>query len=106
MGTMSKSQTRTVRDGFQVGSPELESVGPIIFSPDGVLFVADNSRAQILAIDLSEDEQETPPDEIESLDGRLAVFLGCGVDDVTIRDLAVHPLSRAVYLSVMRGEGE
>jgi hypothetical protein len=102
---MSELETRTNRYGFEVGSPELDSVGPIAFSPDGALFLADNVRAQIVALDLSGDERETDVAQLENLDGRLATFLGCARDDVAIRDLAVHPISQAMYLSVMRGAG-
>ena len=94
------------RDGFEVGSPKLESVGPIAFSPDGVLFVADSVGARIVAVDLIGDDRRTAAAEVGNLDERLAVFLGCARGDVAIRDLAVHPLSQAVYLSVLRGAGE
>ena len=90
---------------FVVGSPVVESVGPIAFSPDGVLFLADNVRAAIMAVDLSADAGLSPAGEVEDLDGRLAAFLGCGRADVAVRDLAVHPLSGAAYLSVLRSAG-
>lgn len=103
---MSELRTTASRDGFRVGSPEFDSVGPIAFSPDGVLFVADNVRAEIVAVDLSEDERDATVAQITSLDGRIAAFVGCACEDIAIRDLAVHPLSRAVFLSVMRGAGD
>jgi len=103
---LSETETRADRDGFEVGSLDFGSVGPIAFSPDGVLFVADNVRAGIVAIDLCDDEREVAVPEIANLDERLAAFLGCARDDVVIRDLAVHPLSQAVFLSVMRGAGD
>jgi hypothetical protein len=102
---MSGTQTRASTDSFELGSPELGSIGALAFSPDSVLFVADNARAQILALDLSSDEHETPIREIEHLDRRLAAFLGCGSLDFVIRDFVVHPTSGAAYLSVTRGHG-
>jgi hypothetical protein len=93
-------------DCFEVGSPKLGSVGAISFSPDGVLFLADNARAQIVAVDLSNDHHKTPVRGIENLDRLLAAFLGCGSLDFVIRDFAVHPKSQAAYLSVMRGVGD
>jgi hypothetical protein len=36
----------------------------------------------------------------------VASFLGCDVADVAIRDMAVHPRSHHVYLSVQRGRGD
>ncbi len=44
--------------------------------------------------------------ELDDLDAKLATLLGCAVDDVVIRDLAVHPRTHDVYLSVMRGRGD
>jgi hypothetical protein len=71
------------------------------------LFVADNDAGAILAIDVSDDgvAGSAQPVEVDELDSRLASYLGIDVGSVVIRGLAVHPTSRAVYLSVMRGQG-
>lgn len=93
--------------GLAVGTPEMKSVGPIAFGPDGILFVADNKSAAIFALGLG--PAGPAPDsmafEIDDLDGRLASRLGCSRHDVSIRDIAVCPLTKEVYLSVMRGTG-
>jgi hypothetical protein len=91
--------------GVDARSLELASVGALTFSPGSVLFLADNLQAKIFAIDLSGDDQATRVEEIENFEERLAAFLGCGTDHVTIEDLEVHPLSQALYLSVMRRAG-
>jgi len=98
---------RTGGYGLQVGRPALKSVGPITFGPDGILFVADNAAATIFAIDVQDSEtpRETRPINVEGLDTRLAAYLGCPRENVAIRDMAVHPSSENVYLSVMRGTG-
>jgi hypothetical protein len=98
---------QTGANGLAVGTPALKSVGPLTFSPDGILFVADNLGATIFAIDVDEAgaAQETRPIEVDNLDTRLAAFLGCASEDVFIKDMAVHPSSGRVYLSVMRGSG-
>ncbi|HKF76850.1 MAG TPA: hypothetical protein VKF59_11960 [Candidatus Dormibacteraeota bacterium] len=97
------------RNGLAAGTPDLRSVGPLAFGPDGVLFVADNVSATIFAIAVDDGggggEGGAGPIEIDNVDTRLAALLGCSRDDVVIRDLAVHPVSRAAYLSVMRGHG-
>lgn len=103
---MSELQTRSTVDGFQLGPLRFGSVGPIAFGPGGILFVADNDRAEIVALDLSDDAVTTVPTELEELDGRLAAFLGCARREASICGLAAHPLSRAVFLSVMRGAGD
>src|SRR5437763_6057279 len=93
--------------GLEIGTPALESVGPITFGPDDVLFVADNMSATIVAIDVDDGDDTSTVDafDLDDIDTKLAAFLGCAVADVTIRDLAVHPRSHNVYLSVMRGRG-
>lgn len=103
---MRVSETDGLPTGFELGSPGLRSVGPLTFSPDGVLFVADNAQARIVALDFSADDQKIDVVELDNLDERLAAVLGCAVGDVFIRGLATHPLSGAPYLSVMRGSGE
>jgi hypothetical protein len=93
--------------GMSVGTPVLESVGPITFGPEDVLFVADNRAATIFALDVADSGQTggAEPFDLDNLDARLASYLGCSVQDVFIRDLAVHPRTHNVYLSVMRGNG-
>jgi hypothetical protein len=97
------------QNGLALGTPDLRAVGPLTFGPDGVLFVADNVSASIYAIAVEDtpagDGDGAGPIEIDHLDTRLAALLGCGREDVAIRDLAIHPVSGAAYLSVMRGQG-
>jgi hypothetical protein len=94
--------------GLAVGTPGVTSIGPISFGPDGILFLADNVGARIVAIAIDDDATPSAarPLEIENLDSRLAAYLGCDRDAVSVRDMAVHPTSQAVYLSVMRGSGD
>ncbi len=84
----------------------LKSIGPITFSPSGILFAADNVAATITAFDLTGDATPvTGSYTVENLDAKLASWLGCPREDVFIRDLAIHPVSKRLYLSVMRGTG-
>jgi hypothetical protein len=92
--------------GLQTGTPEIASVGAIAFGPDGILFVADNRNAKIVAVQLDDDDTVSAPPELDNLDERLAAFLGVSREDVAIRGMVVHPDSGAVYLSVMRGGGD
>ena len=86
--------------GLQRGSVALRSSGPITFSPDGVLFVADNAAATIHAIDVGDAGAASgaEPFDLEHVDERVASYLGAAVSDVAIRDLAVHPVTHNVYL--------
>ena len=94
--------------GLQRGSVELRSAGPITFGPDGVLFVADNAVATIHAIDIGDrgEGSGAQPFDLEHVDERVASYLGAAVGDVAIHDLAVHPATHQVYLSVQRGHGD
>jgi hypothetical protein len=92
--------------GLQIGTPALASAGAITFGPEGILFVADNAAATIFAIDVRDAAQgAASPVEVPHLDTRVASLLGVERGQVRIRGLAVHPDSRAVYLSVTRGHG-
>ncbi|HEY7269047.1 MAG TPA: hypothetical protein VH951_04400 [Dehalococcoidia bacterium] len=97
----------TSKNGLEFGHADLKTTGPITFGPDGILFVADNAAARIYALDVRDDGKAAGvhPLEVENLDGRLAAYLGCSPEDVYVRDMAVHPVSQNVYLSVMRGTG-
>jgi hypothetical protein len=95
--------------GLQVGTPGIQSVGPITFGPDDILFVADNASAKVFAIDVADpsgDGASNGPFDFDNVDTRLSAFLGCNPEEVGIRDMAVHPRTHNVYLSVMRGHGD
>jgi hypothetical protein len=93
--------------GLKLGTPDLRSVGAITFGPEDILFVADVIGARVFAIDVADADGEQPsaPFDLENLDARLGAFLGCNREDLTIRDMAVHPRTQNVYLSVSRGKG-
>jgi hypothetical protein len=100
------TQATVDKYGLELGNPGLQSSGPIAFGPDGILFVADNARAMIFALDLRDDDHGPGgPIDIEDADAKIAAYLGCERRDVYVRDMAVHPASRNLYLSVMRGNG-
>jgi len=93
--------------GLKTGTPDLQSAGPLLFHPDGILFAADVRAAAVFAVDVTD---ATVPDsvgavDVEHLDARTASLLGVDRADVLVRGMAVHPSSRAVYLSVARGRG-
>jgi hypothetical protein len=94
--------------GLRVGTADLRSAGPITFGPAGILFLADNVSAKVYAVDVADPGPEagSEPFDVDNVDVRLASFLGCGTDDVVVRDMAVHPTSHNVYLSVQRGQGD
>jgi hypothetical protein len=83
----------------------IKSLGILKFSEEGILFAGDNISGAIHALDLTADSGRTDPFEIfvYDIDVQIAAVLGTAQDNVQINDLAVHPISGEVYLSVSRG---
>src|SRR5688572_11842656 len=88
-------------------APAFQSIGPLTFGPDGVLFAADTQAAAIYAVDLAAVARGgaagTKP--IPAVDRQIAALLGTDVREISVTDLAVHPSTRNAYISVMRGQG-
>jgi hypothetical protein len=94
--------------GLRIGTADVGLAGPITFGPAGILFLADNVSAKVFAVDVADPGPEagSEPFDLENVDVRVGSFLGCEADDVLIADMAVHPRSHNVYLSVQRGHGD
>jgi len=91
--------------GMVVGSPAVQSLGQMAFGPGNVLFIGDNTGAQILAVEIDDAARGTGAINLEGLDAKVAQVLGVAAGDIQINDMAVHPASRNVYLTVTRGSG-
>ena len=91
--------------GMQEGALALESVGPMAFGPDGILFVSDPKGAAIFAIATGDQESSKSSGglKVEGIDKKIAALLGSSPQGVQIRDLAVNPASGNAYLAVSRG---
>lgn len=85
---------------------DLTFAGALTFSDDGVLFVGDNHNGAIYAfrIDAEPVAGVTVPGSIRNIDAKIAELLGVRAGAVEINDLAVHPISNEIYISVMRVE--
>lgn len=94
--------------GLTTGTVRIGTAGPITFGPDGILFLADNGAAKVFAVAVPDPGPAagSDPFDLADVDTRIGSFLGCEARDVTIRDVAVHPVSHHVYLSVQRGRGD
>lgn len=94
--------------GLRPGSADVQSAGPITFGPAGILFLADNGSAKVFAVDVADPGRAAGPEpfDLADVDARIGSYLGCEASDVDIRDMAVHPVSHSVYLSVQRGRGD
>jgi hypothetical protein len=88
-------------------NPTFKSIGPLTFSPDGVLFAGDTQAAAIFALDLGKAATGGAPGAkaIPAFDQKVAALLGTDVREITVTDLAVHPKTRNAFASVMRGQG-
>ena len=88
-------------------APSFSSIGPLLFSPSGVLYAADRQAATIFALDLGAQAASGAAGTaaVEKIDEKIAALLGTAASAITITDLAVHPVSHNSFISVMRGQG-
>jgi len=87
--------------------PTFESIGPLTFGPDGVLFAGDTQAATIYAVELggAATGGAAGTKNIAAIDQQIAALLGTDVRQITVTDLAVHPTTHNAFISVMRGQG-
>jgi len=83
---------------------DLRFAGALTFSPEGVLFVGDNHSGSIYAFEVPAETNGAPttPSSVRNIDAKVAEILGVRAGAVEINDLAVHPVSRDIYISVTR----
>jgi hypothetical protein len=100
------SQGADLTASLKAGTPDIKSVGPLAFGPDGVLFVGDRQGAAIFAIDTG-DRTPSPagPFKVQGIDEKIAAMLGTEAKQISLNALAVNPASGRAYLSVSRGRG-
>lgn len=100
-------QATHLSDSLKAGKPDLKSIGPLTFGPEGILFAADTKGAAIFAIAT----EDTAPAhgshalKVEGVNQKVAALLGTSADQILINDLVVNPISRNAYLAVSRGRG-
>lgn len=87
---------------------ELQAISVMEFGPGNVLFVGDSRSATLFAFDLGElQPPENPPFyNLANLDSSIAEVLGASCEGITIKDLAVHPVTQDAYVAVHRGHGD
>lgn len=85
----------------------VNSLGTMVFNDEGILFIGDNISGSILAFDFKNEKPQKRNFEINiyNIDARIASVLGTSPASVLVNDIAVHPKSGEVYLSVTRGHG-
>jgi len=85
------------------GTPEVQSITAFAFGPNGVLFLADQVNANIVAIDTGDTFPKGKDNiAIEKIDEKLANMMGTTAANVQIKDVKANPSSGNVYLAVTR----
>lgn len=83
---------------------DIRFAGALEFSDQGTLFVGDNYNGAIYAFEIPAEAAPATvaPISIGDIDTRIANMLGVGPKALEINDLAVHPVSHDIYISVSR----
>ncbi|HET8861506.1 hypothetical protein [Marivirga sp.] len=96
-----------LKSGFVKGNPEIKSINALSFGPEGILFIGDSENAMVFAVD-TEDEMANADKAdyaVERFDEKIAAMMGITVDNITINDIAVNPLSKTIYVAVTHSNG-
>lgn len=93
-------------DGFKTGAWDYKAIGPLAFSPSGVLFFADDQAGAVYGVDLGEKASKASAfTAVPDLGATLAARLGTTPSGIEIKDVAISPVSKAIYLSVRKTDG-
>jgi len=81
---------------------EIKFAGALEFSEDGTLFVEDNHNGAIYAFETegAPFDGQMMPSSVSNIDMRIADLLGVGPAAIEINDIAAHPVSNDIYISV------
>ncbi len=101
------TRLKSSRYGLTAGNPEIKSISSLAFGPEGILFVGDSKSAAIFAVDTKDEaiQGQAPAMDIKNIDQKIASLLGTEVQNITIQDIAVNPISKAVYCAVQHSDG-
>lgn len=88
----------------QEASFDMKFAGALEFSDDGTLFVGDNYQGAIYAFDMTGQAapDQIAPVNIGDIDVKIADVLGVPKSALAINDMAVHPESADILISVSR----
>ena len=88
-------------------APAMQSIGPMTFGSNGVLFAADTAGATIYALDLGAQANggQAGAADVAGIDAKIAAMLGTDAASVRVTDLVIHPKTRNAFIGVMRGTG-
>ncbi|MBU1307494.1 MAG: hypothetical protein KKF33_18470 [Alphaproteobacteria bacterium] len=88
----------------QSAETDLRFAGALEFADDGTLFVGDNYSGAIFAFEMkvAAAPAQIAPVNIGDIDVKIADALGIPSSALAINDMAVHPISAEIYISVTR----
>ena len=94
-------------ENFNYGNPEIASINSLSFGPEGILFIGDSKNAAIYAIETKDTASKEKAEAINlgDFDTKIAAAIGTTVDNIRINDMAVNPVSKAVYFAVNVTDG-
>lgn len=96
----------TLTSNFVTGNPEVASINAISFGPQGILFLGDSKNATIYALDTKDTKAKNASEvDMINFDTKLAASLGTSAENIKITDMAVNPISKAIYFSVNSADG-
>lgn len=83
---------------------DIKFAGALEFAKDGTLFVGDNHNGAIYAFETegASFDGQIMPSSIANIDTKIAELLGVGASAIQINDIAAHPVSNDIYISVTR----
>lgn len=91
---------------FVTSAVQFESIGQLSFSPEGVLFFGDSKGGALFALETSEAKAtDNEALNINDIEEKIGQMMGAMSKDISVIDMAIHPMSQKAYFSVMRGSG-
>lgn len=105
--TSTTNRNVALREGFVNGTPEIKHLSALAFAPDGILLIGDSKSASVFALDTKDNVKTDKASavDLKKFDAKVAEVLGTTVDNITISDVAVNPVSKNIYCAVHLGDG-
>lgn len=102
-----KTSKTALTSNFIEGDTQISSINALSFGPEGILFIGDSKNAAIYALDTKDTKTNgiTKGFRLEQFDTTVANVLGTTKDQIKISDLAVNPISKAIYIAVNITDG-
>lgn len=102
-----KKTDNSLKGNFIEGDTQIASINALSFGPEGILFIGDSKNAAIYAIDTKDVSAKEKAADLNmgDFDTRIAASLGTTVNNIKITDMAVNPISKAIYFSVNITDG-